>query len=119
MYLLEIDGVKNCAHVTLTDHFDTDQAEALLNEMQQRIEELKPEFRVLCDVSRLEAFDSAAKTYFRSIMDLCNENRVGKVIRIFPDPMNNFGLNIMSMFHYCDRVKIITCESLNEARKHL
>lgn len=119
MYLLDIDRAKNRVHLTLSDHFDTEQAAALLQEMRQRIEELKPEFSVLCDVSILETFDTDAKTHFRGIMDLCNERCVGKVIRIIPDPLNNFGLNIMSMFHYCDNVKIITCESFEEAQKHL
>jgi hypothetical protein len=41
------------------------------------------------------------------------------VVRVIPDPQKDIGLNILSLFHYRKRVRIVTCETLDEARKVL
>lgn len=119
MYLLDIDRLKNRIHVTFAVSFDEVEAKALYHEIRDRLSELRPGFHILCDLSTLEDFKSEAKIHFRSVMDLCNEHGVDKVIRILPDPHENFGLNLMSYFHYSKQVKQITCKSLKEAQQHL
>lgn len=52
-------------------------------------------------------------------MDLCNENGVAKIIRIIPDPLNNFGLTLMAHIHYDSHIPVLTCKTLQEASKHL
>jgi hypothetical protein len=44
---------------------------------------------------------------------------VETVVRVIPDPHKDIGLNIMSLFHYRRRVRIITCETLAEALRSL
>jgi hypothetical protein len=51
-------------------------------------------------------------------MDLCNENGVGKVVRIVPCPLSDFALTIMSYFHYDHGVPVITCKNFDEASRH-
>jgi hypothetical protein len=41
------------------------------------------------------------------------------VVRVIPDPQKDIGMQIMSLFHYDRRVRIVTCESLAEAMKVL
>lgn len=119
MYLLEIDHAQNRLHLMMSERFDAPQAESLLNEAQNRTQEMNDGFHVLCDLTTLEEFDPAAKAVFRRFMDLINKNGAHKIIRIIPDPLNNFGLTVMSIFHYDDSVRIITCKTLKEALTHL
>ncbi|VGO15834.1 hypothetical protein PDESU_04421 [Pontiella desulfatans] len=119
MYLLEIDQTHNRTHLTLSDHFDESEAKSLLDEFQQRIGELKPDFHVLCDLTTLDEFESEARTHFRELMDYFNGNGVRKIIRITSKPLHDFGLTVMSHFHYGNDVHVITCETFKEAQKHL
>ena len=119
MYLLDIDARKNRIHITFSASFDEDEAKKLHAEIEERLPELRPGFHVLCDLSTLNDFKTKAKVHFRSVMDLCNKHGVHKVIRIFPNPRENFGVNLMSYFHYCEAVKQVTCHSFEEAQKHL
>jgi hypothetical protein len=41
------------------------------------------------------------------------------VVRVIPDPQKDIGLNILSLFHYRRRVRIVTCKTLAEAMKAL
>ena len=119
MQLLDIDLTHNRVHITLSETFNEPEALALLAEIESRLAELKSGFIVLCDLTSLHKFDHVARMHFRRIMDLCNNCGVGKVIRIVPNPLNDFGLTILSHFHYGNGVPIITCRSFGEASKHL
>lgn len=119
MQLLEVDSVRNRLHITLSETFDETEAEQLLAEVASRMAELSRGFVMLCDLTSLDEFAHDARKHFRSIMDLCNAHGVGRVIRIVPDPLNDFGLTVLSHFHYDHAIPIITCRCLGEALKHL
>jgi len=119
MYLIEIDTAHNRLHLTLSGWFDEHQAKSLLDELRLRFSELEKDFHVLCDLTTLEKFDQSARPHFARVMDLCNEGGVRKVIRIISNPINNFGITVMSHFHYGNGVQVVTCGSLKEALKHL
>lgn len=119
MQLLDIDLTYNRIHITLAETFDESEAKALLMEVESRLEELKNGFIVLCNLTLLKKFDHEARKDFRRLMDLCNERGVGKVIRIVPGPLDDFGLTVLSHFHYDNGIPIVTCQSFGEAYKHL
>ena len=118
MYLLQIDPMHNRLHITLAGNFDERQADKLCAEVMMRLHELQHGFHILCDLSGLATFDREAKKHYRKLMDICRENGVHKVIRIIPDSMDNYGLTIMSHFHY-KNVCVVTCPNLQEALVHL
>lgn len=118
MYLFNIDQMRNRLHITLSGKFDERQAEKLSAELMMRIHELSEGFHILCDLTGLEKFDRSARKHYRNFMDLCRKSGVRKVIRIIPDPRNNFGLTVMSHFHY-KNIPVISCHNLDEALKHL
>jgi predicted choloylglycine hydrolase len=83
------------------------------------VPDLRPGFRLLTDLSGLESMDLACVPYIEQMMDLCNKKGVEMVVRVIPDPHKDIGLNIMSLFHYPRRVRIVTCETLEEAMSAL
>lgn len=119
MYLFEIDQSHNRMHIILAEHFTRDEARELLGKCIDRIGEVAPDYRILCDLTSLETFEHSAKLIYRRIMDLCNAAGVKKVIRVYADLMQTFGLNIMSAFHYNDTVEIVSTDSFTRARRHL
>jgi hypothetical protein len=118
MYLLHIDQLHNRMQITLSGTFEERQAEKLNAEVMVRIHELTEGFHILCDLTGLKQFDRSARKHYRNFMDLCRESGVRKVVRIVPDSLNNFGLTIMSYFHY-KNIPVVTCHDLEEALKHL
>jgi hypothetical protein len=119
MYLLEVDPSQSRVHITLADHFDESQARALFKDLESRLKELQEGYSLLCDLTTLEKFEEAARPHFRKVMDHINATGVHKVIRIIPDPLNHFGVTLMSYFHYGSHVAVINCQTLKEALKHL
>ncbi|WP_372798422.1 hypothetical protein [Pontiella sp.] len=118
MYLLYIDPVCNLLHIRLAGEFDEQQADELCAEFGRRLPELREGFLVFSDLTGLEKFGHSARKHYRIFMDLCRQNGLGKVIRIVPGSLNNFGLTIMSHFHH-QHVRVITCENIEEAHRHL
>jgi hypothetical protein len=41
------------------------------------------------------------------------------VVRVIPDPTKDIGLNILSVFHYRHRVRVVTCQTMEEAARLL
>ncbi|HEY0793090.1 MAG TPA: hypothetical protein VGD78_18640 [Chthoniobacterales bacterium] len=81
--------------------------------------EVKPGFRLLADLSRLESMDLSCAPEIGAMMDLFSEKQVGTIVRVVPDPHKDIGLNIMSRFHYGSNVRFITCEDLPTALQKL
>jgi hypothetical protein len=119
MYLLEIDRTLNRMHIILSGRFDEAESLALLGDVRSRYNEVTKGFHVLCDLATLNEFDPPARAHFRAVMDLCNEAGVGKVVRIIPNPQENFELTIMSYIHYNSGIPVVSCKTLAEASKHL
>jgi hypothetical protein len=79
------------------------------------LSKIKPGFRLLSDLSRLEWMDPACLPYIAKVMDLCSEKGISEVVRLIPDVHKDIGLNILSLFHYPHGVRFVTCSSLEEA----
>jgi len=83
------------------------------------IAELKPGFRVLTDMGRLDSISVDCGVEIGKTMELCDQKGVGLVVRVISDPKKDIGLNILSLFHYAHRPRAVTCESMLEAAQVL
>lgn len=119
MYHYEIDQAANLLQLRYSGQVDAAQTQLCAKECEAVVQKLRPGFRLLTDLSQLERMDLACVPHIKRMMDLCNKAGVELVIRVIPDPRKDIGLNIMSLFHYRKRVRIVTCERLEEARKLL
>ncbi|WP_372845993.1 hypothetical protein [Pontiella sp.] len=117
MYQLQLNQPTNRVHIILSGSFDEAQAKKLFDEVSVRIQELPGKIQVLCDVSQLDTFDRSARKYYGCFMDLCHAHGTSKVIRIVTESGNDFGLNVMSCFHF-PQTPVITCRTHEEAQKH-
>ena len=88
-------------------------------DMEALMAELPPDFRVLVNLSELEAMDLECMTEIGRIMELIDRRGVGLIVRVIPDPGKDIGLNIFSIFHYPRRPQIVSCKSMMEAGKLL
>ena len=115
MFQAEVDKTKNLLRVTYAQRVGPEETKRAAETAQRLLADLQPGFRLLTDLSRLEEMELACVPHIRKLMDLCNKKGVDAVVRVIPDPHKDIGFNILSLFHYRRRVRIVTCETLAEA----
>ena len=119
MIQANVDKSRNLLRVTYAKRVGPDDTKRAAETLQGLLADLKPGFRLLTILSDLEEMDAACVPDMKKMMDLCNKKGVETVVRVIPDPHKDIGFNIMSLFHYRRRVRIITCETLEEALRAL
>lgn len=119
MYQLAIDRPANLLSIHWTGHVVPEEAKQCYEEVRQHLMDDSPGLRILTDLSGLESMDYACVPHIDRMMDLFNERGVDTVVRVIPNPYKDIGFSIMSLFHYRHGVHFMTCESLEEAKKHL
>jgi hypothetical protein len=53
------------------------------------------------------------------VMDLCAKAGVQLIVRVIPDPAKDIGFTILTRFHYPNKPRALTCQTLAEAAHHL
>jgi hypothetical protein len=119
MYAIEIDEPQNLLTIRYCGSVGPQETEQCLGEVRAALPRLQSAFSLLADLTELELMDVACAPYIEKAMDLCNERGISTVVRVIPDPTRDIGLQIMSYFHYGGHVRIVTCETLAEAREIL
>lgn len=119
MHAVEIDQPQNLLIIRYRGLVGPQEAGQCLGEVRAALPKMQTAFQLLADLSELEVMDVACAPYIEKAMDLCNERGVSTVVRVIPDPKRDIGLQIMSYFHYGGDVRIVTCETLTEAREIL
>ena len=115
MFKIELDQPGNRLTIGYSGHVNPDETRRCAEEIRVAATNIEPGFRLLVDLTHLQAMDVSCAPHIRSMMDMCNRWGVAEVIRIIPDPKRDIGLQLMSYFHYGSDVRIVTCESLDEA----
>jgi hypothetical protein len=52
-------------------------------------------------------------------MEFFDRNGVSMVVRVIPDPKKDIGMNILTIFHYRNHPKFVSCAKLSQTAKHL
>jgi hypothetical protein len=112
---IETDQTQNLLVVRYRGFVQPDEVERGLEDMRAALAQLQSGFRLLADLSELQSMDVACAPFIEKAMDLCNEKGASTVVRVIPDPHRDIGMQIMSYFHYRGEVRIVTCETLDEA----
>lgn len=88
-------------------------------DLTAQLGELSPGFRLLADFSRLESMKLDCAPELGRMMDLIGQAGVGLVVRVIPDPSKDIGMNILTVFHYPQHPRVVTCEKPAEAARAL
>ena len=113
------DAARNLLHLIVAGTLDKAAAKQLLDDAVTATATLRHGFDVLSDFRDLKAIDREATRLVHNLMEFLTEQGVERVIRILPSENENFGLTIMSIFHYGKDVRFVTCLNLEEAGKVL
>jgi predicted site-specific integrase-resolvase len=115
MFSVEADQSKRLMVISYAQHVSSDEAKEAARQVRQMLESFEPGFRVLADLRWLVSMEAAAAPHIADIMTAIAGKKVATVVRVVPDPRKDIGLNILSLFHYGDNVKIVMCETLADA----
>jgi hypothetical protein len=119
MFHAKTSKARNLLHVRYSGQVCPADTQGYATDLPPLLSRLQPGFRMLTDLSGVEEIDLACVPHIKGMMDLCNKRGVEMIVRVIPDPTKDVGMNIMSLFHYRKRVRIVTCETLAEAMKLL
>lgn len=119
MFRIELDQAGNGLTIGYAGHVNAGEAGRCAEEVRLALTQLKPGFRLRVDLTELASMDPACSPVIGSIMEQCNARGVSEVVRIVPDPRRDIGLQILSLFHYRNDVRIVTCSSAAEASRLL
>lgn len=119
MIQAQADKANNLLRVRHTGRVTAAEARQGAEEVLEVLQALEPGFRLLTDLSGLESMELACVPALERMMDACDHCGVSLVVRLIPDPHKDIGMNIMSLFHYSPRVRIVTCATLPEAEAAL
>ena len=115
MLLTTISKPKQLLYFTYIGDVSVEELKQGLSEIVTLLDDLSSGFRVLADLRGLDRMDPKCAKEIGKAMELCDQKGVGLVVRIIPDPQKDIGMNILSIFHYHSRPRIVTCETLVEA----
>ena len=110
---------KRLLYVSYIGKVRRDELKRALEEVGALLADLPAGFRLLTDLERLESMDPAGMTEIGKIMELLSKKEMELVVRVIPDPSKDIGLNILSIFHYGRRIRVVTCKTMTEAAKVL
>ena len=117
MVTVSVDESKNLLTVSFAQHVGLEEARLYTRKIEPALARLRPDFKLLVDLSNLDSMDFSCASYIDQVMDLCNQKGVATVVRVIPDPHKDIGFHVMSYFHYSHDVHIITCENMAEAHR--
>jgi anti-anti-sigma regulatory factor len=119
MFEVILEKPANLLKVSYAGRVGAEEARRCADRIHSLLSELQLGFRMLMDLRALEAMDLACVPYIEKVMDSCDDAGIRMVVRIIPDPRKDIGLNIMSLFHYQPGVRIVTCQTFEEAQAAL
>lgn len=119
MVLVTASRPNRLLYLSFIGRVEVEELSRAQTEIASALEELSPGFRLLTDFDRLESVALNGTTEIGKVMELCDQKGVSLVVRVIPEPSKDIGMNILALFHYHRRPRIVTCASMLEARQAL
>jgi hypothetical protein len=115
MFLATVNKPKQLLYLRYIQRVRVEELEQGRKDIDILLADLRRGFRLVADLSGLESMDVNCAREIGKVMELCEQQGVGLVIRIIPEPEKDIGMNILSLFHYHRHPRIVTCKDLAEA----
>ncbi len=113
------DVSRNMIRMRYNGHVAAAEMKAYADEVRRLLPQVRKGFTVLTDLSGLHSMELDCATELTKVMDEFKVRGVGTVVRIVPDPAKDIGFNILSVVHYRRGVKVVTCQTADEAERAL
>ena len=118
-YSVSTDVARNLLTVRLFGHIDPAVMHACVDQFASELPNLSKGFTILTDLSGLTLMDTRCVSELERMMVLSRKSGVGTVVRVIPNQSKDIGFNILSLFHYRNKVHVLTFPSLTEAEQAL
>jgi hypothetical protein len=119
MIICNVDDSGRVLTISYSGHVRAEEMRRCLGTIRDLMEQLKPGFFLLTDLSNLESMEASCAPELGAIMDLCSAKGMSTVVQVIPDPNKDIGFDLISVFHLNPPVKTQTHQSLAEAIKDL
>jgi anti-anti-sigma regulatory factor len=119
MFLATTNKTKKLLHLSFIGHVTAEELRQASQDMPALLADLPREMNLLVDLERLETMDADCAEQLGKSMELHDQHGVGLLVRVIPDPTKDIGLNILTVFHYRNRPRTVTCETMLEAARAL
>ena len=119
MFLVTINKPRRLIYFSYIGHVGVEELQRQSGDLEAQLAELPAGFQLLADLSRLESMDIACVPEIGKAMELLERHHVGLIVRVVPDPGKDIGFNIISAFHYKNRPRTATCETMEQAARLL
>ncbi len=113
------DKKYNAVVIEFIGRIDAAQAKQSYLDIQKIVSAYRKGFKILTDFSLVESMDLKIKETIAKSMDFLDKKGVKEIIRVIPDPAQDIGFSIMSLFHYSKKVKFLTFPSRKDAETYL
>ena len=110
---------KNLLCVHLRGDVDPGCMKICVDQIATQLPNLAKGFSILTDLSGLSSMDTHCISELERMMDLCRKSGAATVVRVIPDQSKDIGFSILSLFHYRNKVHVLTVKSLAEAERAL
>ena len=110
------DVARNLLSVRLLGAIDPACMHACVDQIASNLPSLAKGFTILTDLSGLASMDTHCVSELERMMDLSRKAGAGTVVRVIPNQAKDIGFNILSLFHYRNKVHVLTFQSLAEAQ---
>ena len=115
MLLVTSNKVKQLLCISYIGQVRREEFRSSRGDLTMQLKELSPGFRLLADFSQMASMGLECAPELGRMMDLIGRADVGLVVRVIPEPSRDIGMNIMTVFHYPHRPRVVNCHNLTEA----
>jgi len=119
MLLVTSNKLRQLLHIRYLGPVQPAEFQQGREDLTAQLRELSPGFRLLADFSQLESMELNCEVELGRMMELIGQGGVALVVRVIPDSSKDIGMNILTVFHYPRRLRVVTCKNLVEAAKAL
>jgi hypothetical protein len=115
MVLVTASKQRRLLYLSLIGRVELHELKNASAEVASLLKDLEAGFRLLTDFERLESVNVEGAAEIGKVMELCDQKGVSLVVRVIPDRSKDIGMNILTLFHYRHRPRMVTCASMLEA----
>lgn len=112
---IDADSLRNILRISFVGEITLAHMPFYENKVTESLTQLSRDFSLITDLTDLSSMANDCIPFIKNVMELFNERGIGRIIRIVPDQAKDFGLNIMSLFHYRQGLEILTIQTRREA----